>query len=323
MIEGPERGWLLRGGGNDRLTWRTEKGVPPVEMRNVLVNHESLVFKRWLIDERSFVRPIDATHWRRPSRFAWFLLKNAMRRTVRVPAATWITNNFSPGSYYHWMIECLPRLLVARPNTLLLPRQYQRYPFVPFSLQAFPEIGRVGWIGLRHKVRVGRLMFLGRREAQDEELRVVSDRVTSLVSGSGGKRVYLSRRHASRRRLVNEQAVLKVLQPLGFETVIIDPSDPAGQVRAVRDADYLVGVHGAELTNLMFLKGGARVLELRHPCDDAVNDTYAILAAAMGVRHTDHPCNLAPGANESGWNVNFADLVADLDQLEAKLADWI
>ena len=188
------------------MKWRTEKGAPPSELRNVFVNHESLVFKGPRVDGRSFVRPIDAAHLRRPSRYMAFLLKNVVRNTVDVPEATWVTNNFSPGSYYHWMTECLPRLLSAGPDTLLLPRDYRRQPFVCFTLQAFPEIRRVGWIGRREKVRVGRLTFLARREAADQELRVVAERVASLVSGSGPKRVYLSRRRAGRRRLVGEPA---------------------------------------------------------------------------------------------------------------------
>src|SRR3954452_23757751 len=102
----PERGWVLRGGGVDSLTWRTEKGAPPIELRDVYVNHEALVFNGPKIDERSFVRPVDAEHWKRPSRYAAFLVKNALRHTIHVSEATWITNNFSPANYYHWMTEC-------------------------------------------------------------------------------------------------------------------------------------------------------------------------------------------------------------------------
>jgi len=323
LSDADERGWVLRGGGDDFLTWRTETGAPPIEMRDVFVNHESLVFSGPKIDERSFVRPIDSAHWRRPSRYAAFLLKNAIRRTVNVEEATWVTNNFSPGNYYHWMTECLPRLLSAGPRTLLLPRHYQHHAYVPFTLRAFPEINRVGWIGMAEKIRVGRLTFLARREPDDEELGLTAQRVSALITGSGPKRVYLSRRHAARRRLLNEPAAIALLERYGFETFTVDPSDPAGQVRAVRDADYLIGVHGAELTNLMFMNPGAKVLELRHPIEAQINDTYASLAEAVEVRYTDHACDLAPGASDSDWDVNFADLVADLDRLGAKLQQWI
>lgn len=302
-------------------TVRTEVGAPPVVLRDVYVNHEQLVFRGPAIDDRSFVREIDAAHWQRPSRFAAFVVKNAVRRTVRVDEASWIVNNFSAGSWYHWLAECLPRLLHAGPDTLLLPRLYQHQPYVPFTLQAFPEVRRVGWIGLSEKAWVARLTFLGRHGATDGELRTVAARVAELApAGTGSRRVYLTRRNAARRRLVNERDAAAVFERHGFETVTIDPADPAGQIRAVRDADILAGVHGADLANLMFLRPGAKLLELRHPVDPMFNGCYRQLAAAAGVDYSELRCELARPGAVAGWDVNFADLAVDVDRLDGTLA---
>jgi capsular polysaccharide biosynthesis protein len=177
-------------------------------------------------------------------------------------------------------------------------------------------------LGLREKARVGKLTLLGRRDPLDTELREVARRVLALApTGTGSRRVYLSRGNATRRRLTNEVDVVAVLERHGFEPVKIDGSDPAEQIRVVRDADHLVGLHGAELTNLMFLRPGARMLELRHP-NQLFNDAYVRLAAQMGVRYGDFRCSFAPGSITDGWDVNFADLVADPGRLDAELNRW-
>ena len=77
------------------------------------------------------------------------------------------------------------------------------------------------------------------------------------------RRLYVSRGHAKRtRRVENESELLAVLEPLGFE--VIDPGalSSADQVRAFAEAEYIVGPHGAGLTNLAFASPGAAVLEL-------------------------------------------------------------
>ena len=72
----------------------------------------------------------------------------------------------------------------------------------------------------------------------------------------------------------------------------------------------------------MFLKADAKVLELRHPVDEMVNDCYAELATAAGLRCAHLPCDLAPSATEDGLDINFADLMVDVDHLEARLEHW-
>ena len=272
-----------------------------VELRGVTVNHEGLVFRHGSIHSRAFARAFDAAHYRRPSRYAWFLLRNyVLRRSIRVSDANWIIDNFSPHSYYHWMTECLPRLLVAErlgaSPTLLLPDYYREEPYVPFTLRAFPRIESIEWIDMRRNVVVDRLICPPRLASAgyySAEVLDVAARVGALVEGVGARRIYVSRSGAVRRRISNEAEVMRILEKHGFEALAIDPADPAKQIRAVRSADVLVALHGAELTNIMFLRPGARVLELRHRNDAEFFDCYSTLAERFGVSYHALLCDLA------------------------------
>jgi capsular polysaccharide biosynthesis protein len=269
-------------------------------LRDVFVNHDGLIFRRGRIYRESFVSELYVEHMKpRRARYAWFLLKNhwLRRGAVAVPSALWVIDNFSPGNYHHWLLECLPRILHAEElyphqRVLLLPRAYRQYPYVRFTLGAFPRIHRVGWIGRRVKARVGQLAVVPRDESyRSDRLGEVARRVATLAGEpSSARRVYLSRADAARRHARNESDVVRVLRSYDFEIVEIDPRRPWEQVRASRGATVMVGVHGAALSSLIFMEPGNHLLELRHPYDEVFFDAYRPLAAAMGIRYRPQFC---------------------------------
>jgi hypothetical protein len=116
-------------------------------LSDVYVNHEGLIFRGGRICGESIV-PGDSqfAHWERPHRFGRFLVKNyaLRRRSETLDSALWVIDNFSPGNYYHWLIDCLARVANATTmetsaNVLLLPRYYQQWAFIEFILRAFAK----------------------------------------------------------------------------------------------------------------------------------------------------------------------------------------
>jgi capsular polysaccharide biosynthesis protein len=306
-------------------------GDPPqAEMRGATVNHEGLIFRRGRIQSRSFVREFDAAHYRRPSRYLAFLVRNYLsRRAIRVPDGNWVIDNFSPNSYFHWMTECLPRLLVAErvgaSATLLLPKTYREERYVAFTLAAFPFIKTVRWIEQGANLAVDRLICpprLAPAGFYSPELVEVAARVRARVRGDGARRLYLRRGEAARRQVTNEAAVARMLETHGFQALRINPADPAHQIRAARSAEVIVGVHGAELTNIIFQRPGAQVVELRHRYDDQFFDCYSRLAESFGVGYQALPCDLSPGkeAIQNAEEINHADLLVDIEALDEMIA---
>jgi capsular polysaccharide biosynthesis protein len=299
-------------------------------LHDVFVNAEGLIFRRGRIYPESFALPQYAKEYRRASVYGRFLLKNhwLRRRAVRIPSALWVIDNVS-NNYFHWMVESLPRLLRAetcRPDqhVLLLPHHYRRLAFVPFTLRAFPQIARIEWIDARSKARVEHLAFIARLPRQrperlpdPDELAEVVRRVASLAGDkAAARRIYFSRADASRRRARNEEDVVRVLRAHDFEIIRSDPTKPWEQVRASLGAGLMVGVHGAALTNLMFMEKGARLLELRHPNHWNI---YGTLAEMFGVEYSSQICH--PADTASGRELRHDDLIVDLDQLRENQRD--
>jgi hypothetical protein len=100
---------------------------------------------------------------------------------------------------------------------------------------------------------------------------------------TGWRRLYLSRRGASARQVVNEAEVMALLEPHGFEWISPAEMPYDAQLAAFRQASEIVSPHGAGLTHMVLLPPGARVLEIFHPLYG--NSAYATLAAATGLNY--------------------------------------
>jgi capsular polysaccharide biosynthesis protein len=81
------------------------------------------------------------------------------------------------------------------------------------------------------------------------------------TSSPSPKRIYISRRMASCRRL-NDNDLEPVFSKHQITTLTLENLPLAEQVRLFNHADLVVAPHGAGLSNLMFCKAGTRVLEI-------------------------------------------------------------
>jgi capsular polysaccharide biosynthesis protein len=83
------------------------------------------------------------------------------------------------------------------------------------------------------------------------------------------------------RRITNEKEMESILERHGFEIHFFENYDLKKQIELMSETKHLLAVHGAGLTNMLFMKEGGKVLELRN-AGDAHNNCYFSLAAALG-----------------------------------------
>jgi capsular polysaccharide biosynthesis protein len=107
--------------------------------------------------------------------------------------------------------------------------------------------------------------------------------ITTLDTTSPEK-IYISRSKAGRRRIKNDDAVIGLLEPLGFKTLYMEDYSFTEQVKLLSGCRYLISMHGAGLTNEMFMEAGSSVLEIRHPYDK-LNNCYYLMATAIKLNY--------------------------------------
>jgi len=130
------------------------------------------------------------------------------------------------------------------------------------------------------------------------------------------RKIFVSRADSTARVLVNEAELAAMAAAAGFETVVLGGMPVAEQVRLFAEATHIVAPHGAGLTNLVFCRPGAALLELHMDC--YVQWAYRRLAALRGLRYGCVIGTVIPPRND--WvHVNTWRL--DPDVLAAALAD--
>lgn len=303
-----------------------ERAIPECQLlkfENVLASPEGLLFKGTKILPESFAFPYHLDDWRRRTIFK-FLAKNyAFRRRRRIEReALWITNYWSTG-YFHWLADALTRLFVVRDRVrdllLVLPGKYRRYEFVESSLEAF-GVTNVDFVD--EKVVECRSLLLPSHTAppghfKNEAIRGVRSVLLSAYGSRGdeGERLYISRSKAAKRRILNEDEIVPVLDRFGFQTICMEDLSFPEQVQICSRARYVVSNHGAGLTNTLFMRDGGSVLELRHQ-SDCINNCYFTLASALDLNYFYQTC----AAQDPAADPHAADLLVDAGELERNLS---
>lgn len=104
-----------------------------------------------------------------------------------------------------------------------------------------------------------------------------------LALSPDSKKIYISRKGARLRQLHNERELIRSLEDLSFSTFVPGSGNHPDQINLFSNADVIVAVHGAALTNLLFCKPGTIVIEIF--AANHVVSSYIWLAHQLGLRY--------------------------------------
>ena len=117
--------------------------------------------------------------------------------------------------------------------------------------------------------------------------------------------------------MLNEDEVLALLEPAGFEAVTMDGRSIEEQAAMFASAEVVVATHGAALANLVFARPGTVVVELMGR--NTVSDMYALLAWRRELSY-HLIMGTEPAPPERWWTWQFrADTIVDVRELRNRL----
>jgi capsular polysaccharide biosynthesis protein len=256
----------------------------------------------------------------------WQLRKRRLRWPRALPGKLAMLGASNGDNYYHWLFDSLPRL------RLLELAGYPLDGFAGFVMNnASPDFQ---WQSLaRAGIAADRLVRATKRSVlRCEQLvvpsmpgprgfpapwlcRYLRELLLPRNPPQATRRIYISRRHARGRKILNEDEMLPLLERQGFDIVHAERLSFDQQISLFASAEEVIAVHGAGLSNLVFAPPGARVLELRSPAHD--NECFRTLATRGALRYDS--LMLDEAAGDRGTDGRFGNLVMNMDALRAKV----
>lgn len=216
------------------------------------------------------------------------------------------------GNYYHWTHDHLVTLLQALPLLPLSARLLLPHPILPFQQETLAGLGlspvRLFTGPERGIIKVEKLWFatpLGHTGLPaPSSIKILRRGLATLARPEAGRftprRLYISRRRASARRIVNEDDFQPVLEKYGFTTIALESFSVAQQIHLFRNAEAVLAPHGAGLANLAFCKPGAWIGEITAP---HLPPCYRLLALHNHLNHHRLFLEQQPAAT-SDWSLS-------------------
>lgn len=226
-------------------------------------------------------------------------------------------------NYYHWLIDYLPRLLLARRSVDIGKyRIVVNKPLMPFQRESLALLG----------VDEGQILEIGDHEAVHAETilvpslmvsttvphpalpRLLQDAYPRRIS-STCPRVYLSWQDATTRQLTNEAELMVLLERHGFERHVPGTLGFQQQIDLCYGARALVAVHGASMANLVFCPPTTKVFEIFSP-QHRVTSMY-MLSRTFKRKHRWVPARTVTSGRDGNpllgrWEVDLEDMESAL-----------
>jgi hypothetical protein len=220
-------------------------------------------------------------------------------------------------NYFHWLTELYPSIAAASRlldgSPILIPEHYLEVPFIVEGLElidvaAIPytprEILKVEELSALNQQKIGyNIPFLS--DLRNElELKI-------SPPSHATTRLYLSRRKAANKKIVNERELTEVLSRFGFDVVCMEDLTFAEQIELMQGTRLLVSGHGAGLANIIFMPRGAALYELRAHNNDY--NCFFSLARTFGLQYYYRRCA------SDGGNFKWSNISVDPQALQRDL----
>lgn len=246
------------------------------------------------------------------------LLKVRFRLFTRNKIA-FVTNEWS-NNYFHWFTEVIPRIILIKSlypdiTFLFLFKLNEQY-----QLPSIKQLGIKFYSRKLHFAYIRNLLFSNAfANLSGHYDPMLIKEVRSIFKSSTNRckdapeLIYLYR-EGHKRKIVNNDLVNLTFKNFGFEIKSFESVSLAEQIGYMSNAKVLASVHGAGLTNMLFVPENTKILELSKE-NEVMDKCYFNLASALDLDYWYLFCK-AENDHDSYVNCN---LIVDIQKLKNTL----
>ena len=229
-------------------------------------------------------------------------------------------------NYWHWIIDCLTKLegvefyqkQTGVKPILIIDSKPSVWQIDSLKLLGYSPNDCIQWNN--SSMHVKRLVISSYRRHYDKVYTVesplaarwVRQRMLSNISDdksakSFSSKIFISRRQASMRRVINENDVLEALSNFGFVDYVLEEMSFIDQVRLFSQAKIIVAPHGAGLTNIIF----AQQLTIVELFGSSLPPCFANLSRGLGFQYGCLKCQ----APHTKMRLQDSDMIVNITEL--------
>lgn len=290
---------------------------------NVNITPEGLVFKNLKLFKNLLIYPKHKSTYN----IIYLLSTLVKRKKIILPSNNTylLCFDYWSNSIFHWMCDALPRIEAVKTMTkdlvLILPKHFE-YAYIHETLKAyqFKDIFYLSdntYLNCK-KLIVPEHVTTSGQIRPDNIINVrqtlLTHFATQFTNKAKYKNIYISRSKARFRKVNNEGELLPILKKYNFEIIYFEDCTVLEQIEICYHAKNIVSIHGANLTNIIFLQPNNNVLELRKK-NDYDNNYYYELADSINCNYYYLNCDF----EDPKPNTNTFNLHVNLNEFETSL----
>jgi len=272
--------------------WKDFGAIESIKFENVLMLPNGVVVKHGILAATFFNQPkVPIFRFSKLYlKVMYSLLKS--KKTISFSHGILLTDHFSVG-FFHWLGDVLQKLEALDEKNV----DISQYTFLIPSTCVHDYIYKTLQVyGLRYfvidestRVKVEELLYIPQIAPTGNYRRELMQNMRArfaayFLTKKPGKRIYITREKAQKRKIINESSLLPILKRYGFQIIAMEDFTFSEQYKIIAEANVLVSLHGAGLTNMLWLDGNkqSKVLEIRAK-DDASNNCFFSLASDLDI----------------------------------------
>ena len=247
-------------------------------------------------------------------------------------------------NHYHWILNWLPRLFVAKT----FPDAFGDLGNLKVCVhEGISEtyIQTLEMLGVKRSNLIFNSMFYGNSKhffrfkklylptffkntqfstfVRDSYLKFFTENSILKQDRNSPKLIYVSRQKEQRRkrRVVNNQEVEKCVKRFGFETIYAEDLSFEEQANLFYNADFVLGPHGAGIANIVFCRPKTKLLVFEYKKRTEFKGLANICQMKPIILPTEQYIDEAYEREHPEFPSRFRDFIVDTNRLESCLKD--
>ena len=257
-------------------------------------------------------------------------LKNDIIYEV-IPKASWVIDQKS-WKYMHWFSDALQRIEFIEEflndYPVILFKHYENFEYIEYTLKKL----EIPFLLLdREKYYLVDELLISTHVAPSGNYneKIINSIAKKLNNGEKStntfdktkyERVWVSRQNAKIRRESNFKDLKNILDKYNFKIIVLEELKYSDQVYIFLNTKILAGIQGAGLINMLFMRKGTKIIEVRSPNDNK-NNCYFSLSSALKINYFYSHANTdenSGGAHSGDYNVDLVELEQNLSNIVNK-----